>query len=101
MNKGNFIIIVLLISNIFLLGYFYFFELKSASAMCLNAPLEFGFKQLQEKNTDELVCSCNLISEYQSPTLHFNSTGRWFENRNNLGESGVPEINKINLTFAK
>ena len=78
MSKTNLIIIFLLTLNVFLIAYIYYFDFKQPLAECLNDPLVYGYKELQNQNNDELFCSCRLDSKNPSPILNFNENGRRF-----------------------
>jgi len=41
-------------------------------AKCIVSPLTYGVKQLEERNNEQLMCSCNLLKQ-GSATLFFNS----------------------------
>lgn len=84
--KSNTIIIILLIFNVFLMGYLYFFNFKEPLAQCLNDPLVYGYKELQSQNNDKLFCSCKLDSKYPSPVMFFDADGRRMEQPLGVGD---------------
>ncbi len=75
------------------------FKIGSDGAQCTLNPLEFGASQLRgANNNEEIMCSCSLLTEHPSPTLHFNHNSSRFERPT---ESLSSEFANINFTGFK
>jgi hypothetical protein len=89
----NFLIILfLLIVAIVILLYILIFKINSEGVQCTSDPLVFGVRKLQEANIYPIQCSCSLLSDYPSQTLHIDSTGQRYENHI-IESRDIPEIN--------
>jgi len=89
---------VLLIAALALMIYILVFAINKDGAQCLSDPLVYGAAQLQEVNDDTLQCSCSLLSNLPSPTLHFWHNGSRIQQPEGLIPKAQLNTDLSNLT---
>lgn len=97
MKTSEWLVIILLVINVGLLSFFYFHDYRNPLTQCLNDPLVYGYKQLQEVNEYPLTCSCKIASPTPLPQLIFDSSGRRFEEYGIRQVSNSAEYNLSSL----
>lgn len=83
---------ILLLTGSFVL-YETYKHAKSESEQCLNDPLVYGAKKIEQLNGAELICGCSLMKP-NSPRLEFNGNSSRITNLNSQNPL-LPDVSAL------
>lgn len=52
-------------------------KMGTEATQCILNPLQFGVKQLQDSNTERVLCSCDILGGGYGKGIWFDENGTW------------------------